>query len=297
MSHAVQTAGGRTYLHVWRGGRSYERQKGPIYRSEWNNLRFTLRAQPEGETQVLHHDVRTPLPYPPETFDAVYLFHIIEHLTPEEAPAFLGEVKRITKPGGIVRLSTPDLEGTARAYLERLEDHEREPSFRNRIRYEWSVLELFDQVVRTRPGGRLSEFKQAGRFDEAYAHERYSDVFDEFYVPPAGTARAKKSAHRPSTLRRAARFVRRRLSGRGSRGELPSSEALQKLRRSGELILWLYDRFSLAVLLTTHGFQLVRQVTYKTSDIPEWERFDLDRSTAGDYPIEPSLYMEARRPL
>jgi hypothetical protein len=75
----------------------------------------------------------------------------------------------------------------------------------------------------------------------------------------------------------------------------PETDPITRFRRSGEVNQWLYDHFSLGTLLRETGFTEVRRMTYATSDIPEWERFDLDRSTAGDHPIEPSLYMEARR--
>jgi predicted SAM-dependent methyltransferase len=187
----IQTQGGQTNLHVWRGGRSYERQKGPIYRKEWNNLRFTLSRQPADELEVLYFDVRRPLPYAAESFDAVDLFHIVEHLTQEEAAAFLRQVRRILKPAGILRLSTPDLEDVCRTYLQRLEDHERCPTESSLIRYEWSVLELIDQIVRTESGGLMRRFKQDGRFDPEYAKRRFGDVFDEFYVPDSGKAEKK----------------------------------------------------------------------------------------------------------
>ena len=49
----------------------------------------------------------------------------------------------------------------------------------------------------------------------------------------------------------------------------------------------------LALLLITVPAYAVK--TYKTSDIDKWERFQLDRSNFGDYAIEPSLYVEAKR--
>jgi hypothetical protein len=73
-------------------------------------------------------------------------------------------------------------------------------------------------------------------------------------------------------------------------------EDLENFRRSGELNKWLYDYFSLTLLLRKTGFCDVSRKTYRTSDIPDWNRFDLDRSSSGDHPIEPSLYMEAYKP-
>jgi SAM-dependent methyltransferase len=300
VARLIQTRGGRTNLHVWRGGRSYERQKGHIYRQEWNNLLFSIRPQPPGESHLLYFDVRKPLPYPAETFDAINAFHIIEHLTPEEAGSFLGEAFRVLKPFGILRLSTPDLENVCRAYLDRMADYDRSPSEFSRVRYEWSVLELLDQITRVRSGGLMQRYVEEGRFDHAYAKERFGDVFEDFGGRPrADAANGKSAAERTARLtpgmvlrgvgrrfRRAARFPWRD----GALSFVPD------FRNSGETNKWLYDHLSVTTLLAATGFLHVRRQTYKTSDIPDWEKFDLDRSTCGDYPIEPSLYVEARKP-
>ena len=45
----IHTRTGLTNLHVWRGGRSYERQKGSIYRREWNNLLFSVHYGHAGD--------------------------------------------------------------------------------------------------------------------------------------------------------------------------------------------------------------------------------------------------------
>ena len=80
-------------------------------------------SRPKRKISIID-DVRKPLPYPDQIFDAVYLFHILEHLTPEEARTFLREIYRVLKFSGIVRISTPDLEDICRAYVGRLKDYE-----------------------------------------------------------------------------------------------------------------------------------------------------------------------------
>ncbi len=47
---------------------------------------------------------------------AVYSSHMIEHLDRNEARAFLAEVKRILRPGGVVRLAAPDLSRLVQDY-------------------------------------------------------------------------------------------------------------------------------------------------------------------------------------
>jgi len=296
----AKTRNGRTNLHVWRTGVSYEKQKGAIYRGEWNNILFSRLPQPAEESNVLYFDVRRPLPYPDRTFDAVFLLHVVEHLTPEEGESLLREVYRILKPTGIARVSTPDLEDICRAYLKCLEEHDREPAQANLIRYEWSVLELLDQFVRERSGGLMVEYVKNGRYEPSYAKERYRDVFDEFYAGPPAEAGAKKTFAqrlRQLTFKSFVKGVRRRLREiPGKPHYTPEQKLLSDPYRSGELNRWLYDFLSLGLLLQETGFERISRKTFATSDIPHWDRFDLDRSNFGDHPIEPSLYMEAFKP-
>jgi predicted SAM-dependent methyltransferase len=62
-------------------------------------------------------DLRRPLPLATGSADCIFSEHVIEHLRDEEADRFFRECHRILKPGGAIRLVTPDLEKFARAYL------------------------------------------------------------------------------------------------------------------------------------------------------------------------------------
>jgi SAM-dependent methyltransferase len=66
----------------------------------------------------LRHDAMQPFPFGDATFDWVYCEHFIEHFFPAETVTWLTEMKRLLKPGGHVRISTPDLRKYVRGYLE-----------------------------------------------------------------------------------------------------------------------------------------------------------------------------------
>src|SRR5438105_15728001 len=51
------------------------------------------------------------------TAAAVYSSHMIEHLDRAEARAFLAEVKRVLRPGGVIRVAAPDLGRLVSDYL------------------------------------------------------------------------------------------------------------------------------------------------------------------------------------
>lgn len=49
------------------------------------------------------------IPCASDSVAAIYSSHMIEHLDRAEARAFLAEVKRVLRPGGVVRIAAPDL--------------------------------------------------------------------------------------------------------------------------------------------------------------------------------------------
>jgi SAM-dependent methyltransferase len=50
----------------------------------------------------------TKMSFPNDSFDAAVSFETLEHLSGEQQELFLGELKRVVRPGGRVLLSTPD---------------------------------------------------------------------------------------------------------------------------------------------------------------------------------------------
>ncbi len=58
---------------------------------------------------VTHLDIKKTLKFPNNCLDALYSEHVIEHLSREVCSQFLREANRMLKPGGILRLVTPDL--------------------------------------------------------------------------------------------------------------------------------------------------------------------------------------------
>lgn len=55
-------------------------------------------------------DIRSKLPYEPESVDFILCEHGLEHVTHREAWNFLHECHRILRTGGAVRIAVPDVE-------------------------------------------------------------------------------------------------------------------------------------------------------------------------------------------
>jgi predicted SAM-dependent methyltransferase len=67
----------------------------------------------------IYLDVTRPLPFPDSSFAFVFAEHLIEHVTEREGERLLAEIHRILWPGGVLRLTTPDLEKLIAIYEDR----------------------------------------------------------------------------------------------------------------------------------------------------------------------------------
>lgn len=72
-----------------------------------------------GDFQFKRYSMTDPLPYADSSVDFIYVGQAIEHLNfVNQAPAFLQECRRVLKPGGILRMTTPDICKLIAAYNE-----------------------------------------------------------------------------------------------------------------------------------------------------------------------------------
>jgi SAM-dependent methyltransferase len=76
-------------------------------------------AESAGEkTDFRVHDLRQGLPFQDDSVDFIYFGQAIEHLNPlYEVPQFLAECLRVLRPGGVSRISCPDLDILLASYL------------------------------------------------------------------------------------------------------------------------------------------------------------------------------------
>ena len=66
----------------------------------------------------LRHDAMQSFPFEDASFEWVYSEHFIEHFFPTEVVTWMTEMKRLLRPGGHMRISTPDLRKYVRGYLD-----------------------------------------------------------------------------------------------------------------------------------------------------------------------------------
>src|SRR5689334_3361624 len=121
---------------------------GSRFHPRWRNL--DLHSIPP---HVEAWSVKQGIPCASKTAMMCYAAHLIEHLTPEAAESFLKECHRVLEPCGIIRIVVPDLEVICRRYLTQFD--EAVSGFGDECAYDWCVLELLDQLVRSRSGGEV----------------------------------------------------------------------------------------------------------------------------------------------
>ncbi len=98
---------------------------GTIFLKNWINIGLwehlehgRLYANPNGTegAVLLNYDLRFGIPAAPESLDAVYHSHMLEHLSFEEGLSFLTQIYGVLKTGALHRILVPDLEAFAKAY-------------------------------------------------------------------------------------------------------------------------------------------------------------------------------------
>lgn len=76
---------------------------------------FILFAKTES---IIWADASKYIPKPDGSVDVVYSSHMIEHLSKDNAKAFLNEAYRIMKNGGIIRIAVPNIKYHIENYLQ-----------------------------------------------------------------------------------------------------------------------------------------------------------------------------------
>lgn len=96
---------------------------------------------------IVVHNLAKGIPAESESVDAVYHSHLLEHLDRKTARAFLMEVYRVLKPGGVHRMAVPDLEEACQRYIEHIGVCEVRPE--EAAKHDDYIAVIIEQCVRT----------------------------------------------------------------------------------------------------------------------------------------------------
>ncbi|MDM8542686.1 methyltransferase domain-containing protein [Desulfococcaceae bacterium HSG9] len=248
---------------------------GRSYHHEWINVNFQSTGQ-----GVIPCNLNCGLPFSDSTFHVVYHSHLLEHFPKHYAPKFLKECFRILRTGGIIRVVIPDLERIVRLYLNLLEKAKNGDK-KARQQYEWIVIEMLDQMVRDQSGGEmLNYWKQNPMPEEEFVIERCgSEVLNALAIlrNPANTGIISESEQL------------------NCQTPVRDAESIGQFRLSGEVHQWMYDRYSLSLLLENAGFKDIHPCSADESDIPNFNSYLLDIESDGAVRKPDSLFMEAKK--
>lgn len=259
---------------------------GSRYDRRWQNIDFHAHSPDVRKVNIL-----LGLPFKDNSFDVIYTSHFIEHLSQKQASFILRECYRVLKRNGIMRVVVPDLENICSEYLLMLNAVQKNDA--NLDKYKWSQIELLDQLVRVNSGGEMLDFFQAVQRDRNTATANYilkrtgDDLLNDALPAPRSSVTVGRVKN--WILYKYLRGIRM-LVPRELRDVVFVSTAI------GERHQWMYDKFSMARLLTSNGFRETRALRYDQSEIENFNQYFLDNKEDGSsYKGEGSLYMEARK--
>ncbi len=245
------------------------------YHPSWVNVDFHKTGE-----HVIAYNLINGIPFEDESFDVVYHSHLLEHFPKRFAPLFLKECYRVLKPGGIIRIVVPDLEQIVRIYLESLEGA-LQGNEEAKLKYDWILIELFDQMVREKSGGEMLEY-----------WKQYPMPLEDFVLKRLGSE-AKSTIE---NIRKSKQTISPEEYRNRPYQAISDPTELGSFRLSGEIHLWMYDRYSLGKLLEEAGFINIEKVDAKYSKIPNFNSYFLDINPDGSVRKPDSLFMEAQKP-
>ncbi|MDV6236892.1 methyltransferase domain-containing protein [Leptospira ellisii] len=263
---------------------------GSRYHKAWTNIDF-LKSGPD----VIQHDLRSGIPLKADSADVVYHSHVLEHFSRQDGLTFLRNCFRILKPGGFIRVVVPDLETIISEYLLQMKSA-KEGNIEAAARYDWILLELFDQAVRNFSGGdMLGHWKRNPIPAEEYIIERLGSEVKNALKEIRSQSVVSDKQYSPTILSRIiARSKRYCLRILGYTHEMAE---IGKFRKSGEIHYWMYDEYSLKRALLEAGFVNPSRRAADQSAIADFNSYSLDTEIDGSVRKPDSLFVEAMKPL
>ncbi len=265
---------------------------GATYHADWTNIDFVSVSE-----HVRGHNLLSGIPCAEGSFKVVYHSHVLEHFPKDKATDFMAECFRVLQPGGVIRVAIPDLEQIALNYIRYLNES-LEGKKGAEQKYDWTMLELFDQVVRSNSGGEMIAYiKDTTKDNDAFLLERNGyevkrimEMFRNNGKEQGGQVQ-KPSYSLGSKLKSVSARIKRKLLFL-LLGDDANAYRAGVFRSQGEIHQWMYDRYSLKRLLEQSGFKNVQVKKAFESQISDWETFNLDGSN-GIVRKPDSLFVEA----
>lgn len=263
---------------------------GHRFHPNWINIDFIATGN-----GVIAHNIMEGIPFPDDYFDVVYHSHLLEHFPKDKAEPFMKECLRVLSPKGVMRLLIPDLEFLVNNYVKAL-DEARKGDPRADSNYQWSLLHLFDQTFRNRPGGSMAEYLSRNNIDNEEYVVRHCGIEARKIINLFKKCQETKGF--TNFIKKYYLFFKnhnvfRELLIKTFLGKEYNALLIGRFRNRGEVHQWMYDRYSLKKLLLNCGFVEITECTAIDSRIPGWQNFHLDTAPNGSVYRPDSICMEA----
>jgi len=145
------------------------------------------------------------------------------------------------------------------------------------------MLELYDQTVRNQPGGSMLDYWKLNPMPaESYVFERCGSEALNAVMSIRKSNIVKTPIPDPII----------------DAMKQPNDQILLQMARfrtSGEVHQWMYDRYSLKLLLKQLGFSDIRVCKADQSNIADFQSYGLETDFTGKIRKPDSLFMEARK--
>ena len=115
ISASAQANSLKRVLNAGSGPHSSRKLHPAFVRDAWQEIRIDIDPRAKPDMVVSITDMKSS--FEPESFDAIWSSHTLEHLYAHEVPIALAEFKRVLKPDGFALVTSPDLETVASLIL------------------------------------------------------------------------------------------------------------------------------------------------------------------------------------
>jgi predicted SAM-dependent methyltransferase len=272
---------------------------GDRFHPDWNNIDIVSHSK-----DVIEYDITKGIPYKDFSFEVIYHSHVIEHIPYSQVADFIKDCYRILQPNGIIRIALPDLENITKLYLQALQEVSENETASNISKYHWMKLELLDQMVRNQSGGQMKTYllDQHANKNIDFIKERVG--FEAAHILEVGQQNKKTLSYKIKKFLHLSFKSKFRLIKDVLRdkvilnvllwGQAKISYQIGSFKTSGEIHQWMYDHYSIKKLLEEQGFKNVKITDAFSSQISNWNSFQLDGKDGKVFKPD-SLFVEATK--
>ena len=264
---------------------------GNHYHPSWVNIDFYSI-----DPNVIRHNLLKGIPFPNNNIDFLYSSHLLEHFTRKDADYFISECFRVLKPGAIMRIVVPDLQKICKEYINIVNEFN-SGNFERIEDYNWIMLEMYDQTVRTSSGGEMGKYLAAPYLKNkdfivsriGYEAKNYWNIINS----------KKNSGSNVISINKIFWILFNKIKSMYYKILLSKTNFNYlmegKFRNSGQIHKWMYDFYSLSFLLKKNNFINIKEVNAFSSNLKDFNKYGLD-TIKGDIRKPDSVFIECIKP-